>query len=130
LVRSLPLGGHALTLAVLGNAEDLPDRRRLVLRRRAETEVIEDPPDRELIDGPDRSALEAEDLARPGPLLHHEDGVAGAGLDRVHAEVVGSVEPVRVFGLGVGVEVLGSRNDHLTCGLRWRHSLQAFRNRS
>jgi hypothetical protein len=41
--------GTFRALPLLGNAADLPDRRRLVLRRRTEAEVIEDPPDRELV---------------------------------------------------------------------------------
>jgi hypothetical protein len=49
VVRSLPLGGHVPTLPLLGNAEDLPDGRRLVLRRRGEAGVVEDPPDGDLI---------------------------------------------------------------------------------
>jgi hypothetical protein len=38
---------HSPTFPLLGDAEDLADGRRLVLRRYGEAEVVEDSPDRE-----------------------------------------------------------------------------------
>ena len=48
----LPVGRHAPTLAVLGEAEELPDGRGPVLRGRAQAEVVEDPLDRDLVGQP------------------------------------------------------------------------------
>jgi len=46
---SPPPGRHSPTLPLLGHAEDLPGGRGPVLKRRGEPEVVEDPPDRDLI---------------------------------------------------------------------------------
>lgn len=65
--RSLPACRHTPSLVVLRSTEDLADTRWLVVRRRAQAEVIEDPVDRDLIErGPVSSSRKGCRAGPPG----------------------------------------------------------------